>query len=70
MWINDAAFALSIMKEVHAEDWMDHVSNSHVMGTRLAEEDESRTSATEGRKALSVCSGYVVFGETGKAFLL
>ena len=56
-WINDAAFAFSILKYVHAEDWIDHVSHNHVMVTRLAEEDESRISATERTKALSVCSG-------------
>ena len=56
-WINNAALAFSILKEVHAEDWMDQVSHNHAMGTRLAEEDESRISATERTKALSVCSG-------------
>ena len=55
-WINDAAFAFSILKEVHAEDWKHHVSHNHVMGTRLAEEDESRISATECTKAC-FCSG-------------
>ena len=48
--INDADFAFSILKEVHAEDWMDHVSHNHVIGTRLAEEDEARVSAPEGTK--------------------
>ena len=53
-WINDAAFAFSILEEVHAEDWMGHVSYNHVMGTRLAEEDESRISAVRRRCPFAV----------------
>ena len=56
-WINDAAFAFTILKEAHADDWMDHVSNNHVMGTRLADEDEARISATEGTNEWPICSG-------------
>ena len=52
--INDTALAFSILTEVYAEDWMDHVGHNHAMGTRLAGEDETPISATEDAKALSV----------------